>query len=73
MPLVEIVTILPFIIPVIVYVFGLIRTFSRPPLQSSTPFRTDILITAGYIILTMPFMFRAIDVRDALSRCALID
>jgi putative spermidine/putrescine transport system permease protein len=62
-PLVEIVTILPFIIPVIVYVFGLIRTFSRPPLQMTlTPLKTDILITAGYIILTMPFMFRAIDV-----------
>ena len=30
-PLVEIITILPFIIPVIVFVFGLIRTFSGPP------------------------------------------
>ncbi len=62
-PLVEIITILPFIIPVIVYVFGLIRTFSRPPLQLTlTPFKTDILITAGYVILSMPFMYRAIDV-----------
>jgi putative spermidine/putrescine transport system permease protein len=62
-PIVEIVTILPFIIPVIVYVFGLIRTFSGPPFQLTlTPFKTDILITAGYIVLSMPFMFRAIDV-----------
>ena len=62
-PIVEIITILPFIIPVIVYVFGLIRTFGRPPFQLTlTPFRTDILITAGYIILSMPYMFRAIDV-----------
>jgi putative spermidine/putrescine transport system permease protein len=62
-PVVEIITILPFIIPVIVYVFGLIRTFSRPPLQLTlTPFKTDILITAGYIILSMPYMYRAIDV-----------
>jgi putative spermidine/putrescine transport system permease protein len=62
-PIVEIITILPFIIPVIVYVFGLIRTFSRPPLQLTlTPFKTDILITAGYVILSMPYMFRAIDV-----------
>jgi len=61
-PVVEIITILPFIIPVIVYVFGLIRTFSRPPLQLTlTPFKTDILIT-GYIILSMPYMYRAIDV-----------
>jgi putative spermidine/putrescine transport system permease protein len=61
-PLVEIITILPFIIPVIVYVFGLIRTFSRPPLQLTlTPFKTDILITAGYVILSMPYMYRSID------------
>jgi putative spermidine/putrescine transport system permease protein len=59
---VEIITILPFIIPVIVYVFGLIRTFSRPPLQLTlTPFKTDILITAGYVVLSMPYMYRAID------------
>jgi putative spermidine/putrescine transport system permease protein len=62
-PVIEIITILPFIIPVIVYVFGLIRTFSKPPLQMTlTPFKTDILITAGYIVLSMPYMYRAIDV-----------
>ncbi len=62
-PIVEIITILPFIIPVIVYVFGLIRTFSKPPLQLTlTPFKTDILITAGYVVLSMPYMYRAIDV-----------
>jgi putative spermidine/putrescine transport system permease protein len=62
-PVVEIITILPFIIPVIVYVFGLIRTFGRPPLQMTlTPFKTDILITAGYVVLSMPYMYRAIDV-----------
>jgi putative spermidine/putrescine transport system permease protein len=62
-PVVEIITILPFIIPVIVYVFGLIRTFSKPPLQMTlSPFKTDILITAGYIVLSMPYMYRAIDV-----------
>ncbi|MDD5371141.1 MAG: ABC transporter permease subunit [Anaerolineaceae bacterium] len=62
-PIIEIITILPFIIPVIVYVFGLIRTFSKPPLQLTlTPFKTDILITAGYVVLSMPYMYRAIDV-----------
>lgn len=62
-PVVEMVTLLPFIIPVIVFVFGLIRTFSRPPfLLTSTPFTTDILITAGYVVLSMPYMFRAVDV-----------
>jgi putative spermidine/putrescine transport system permease protein len=62
-PVVEIITILPFIIPTIVFVFGLIRTFGRPPLQLTlTPFKTDLLITAGYIVISMPYMFRAIDV-----------
>jgi putative spermidine/putrescine transport system permease protein len=62
-PAMEVITILPFIIPVIVYVFGLIRTFSGPPFQMTlTPFKTDILITAGYIVLSMPYMFRAIDI-----------
>jgi putative spermidine/putrescine transport system permease protein len=62
-PVVEIITILPFIIPVIVYVFGLIRTFGRPPfLLTLTPTGTDFLIAGGYVILSMPYMFRAIDV-----------
>jgi putative spermidine/putrescine transport system permease protein len=62
-PIVEIITILPFVIPVIVFVFGLIRTFSGAPFQlTATPFKTDILITAGYVILAMPYMYRAIDV-----------
>jgi len=62
-PIVEIITVLPFIIPVIVYVFGLIRTFGRPPfLLTLTPTGTDFLIAGGYVILSMPYMFRAIDV-----------
>ena len=62
-PFVEVITVLPFIIPVIVYVFGLIRTFSRPPfLMTLKPFTTDILMLGGYIVLSMPYIFRAIDV-----------
>ena len=62
-PIIEIITILPFIIPVIVYVFGIIRTFSQPPLQMTLyPFTTDVLMVAGYIVLSMPYMYRAIDV-----------
>jgi putative spermidine/putrescine transport system permease protein len=62
-PLIEIITILPFIIPVIVYVFGLIRTFGRPPfLLTLTPTGTDFLMIGGYVVLSMPYMFRAIDV-----------
>ena len=62
-PVMEIITILPFMIPVIVYVFGLIRTFGGPPFQLTlSPFRTDLLIAAAYVIISMPYMFRAIDV-----------
>lgn len=62
-PVVEIATTLPFIIPVIVLTFGLIRTFSGDPFHlTETPFRTDILITAGYVILSMPYMYRSIDI-----------
>ncbi|MBC7876194.1 MAG: ABC transporter permease subunit [Anaerolineales bacterium] len=62
-PVVEIITILPFIIPVIVYVFGLIRTFGRPPFRLTlTATGTDFLMIGGYVVLSMPYMFRAIDV-----------
>jgi len=62
-PVMDVITMLPFIIPVIVLVFGLIRTFARPPIQLTLrPWTTDILIVAGYIIVSMPYMFRAIDV-----------
>lgn len=62
-PVVELITLLPFIVPAIVLVFGLIRTFGRPPLAlTTTPFKTDILLVAGYVILSMPYMYRAVDV-----------
>lgn len=62
-PIMEIITILPFIVPGIVYVFGLIRTFSRPPLQLTlSPVTTDLLIVTGYVVISMPYMFRAVDV-----------
>jgi ABC-type spermidine/putrescine transport system, permease component II len=62
-PVMEIISILPFVIPVIVLVFGLIRTFGRPPFQLTlSSFGTDVLIAAGYVIISMPYMYRAIDV-----------
>jgi len=62
-PAMDIVTLLPFMVPVIVYVFGLIRTFSRPPfLLTLTPIGTDVLIAAGYVVLAMPYMYRSIDI-----------
>ena len=62
-PIIDIITLLPFMVPVIVYVFGLIRTFSRPPfLLTLTPTGTDFLIAVGYVVLAMPYMYRALDI-----------
>jgi len=55
---VEFITLLPFVIPGIVYVFGLVRTYSHPPLLIvDSPF----LLVAAYTILAMPYMYRAVD------------
>jgi putative spermidine/putrescine transport system permease protein len=62
-PVVELITLLPFIVPTIVLVFGLIRTFGHPPFSlTDTPATTNVLLVAGYIILSMPYMYRAVDV-----------
>jgi len=57
-PIAEIITLLPFVIPPIVLVFGLIRIYSRPPLLL-TP--SPILLIAGYVVLSFPYLYRAID------------
>jgi putative spermidine/putrescine transport system permease protein len=55
---VEFITLLPFVVPAIVYVFGLVRTYSHPPLLIvNSPF----LLVAAYTVLSMPYMYRAID------------
>ncbi len=55
---VEFITLLPFVIPAIVFVFGLVRTFSHPPLLIVD---SPALLVAGYTVLAMPYMYRAID------------
>ena len=66
-PVVEFVTLLPFVIPAIVLVFGLIRVFSGGllPLTNTylgkVPIGTDILLIAGYIILGFPYIYRSVD------------
>jgi putative spermidine/putrescine transport system permease protein len=55
---VELITLLPFVVPAIVYVFGLVRTYSQPPLLIVD---SPAVLVAGYTILSMPYMYRAID------------
>ena len=61
-PVVELITLLPFVIPGIVLVFGLIKTYSGAPFAlTSSTFGTDVLLVGGYIVLSFPYMYRSID------------
>ncbi len=61
-PVVEFVTLLPFVVPPIVYVFGLIRTYGGQPFQLlATNFGSDAVLVGAYVILSFPYMYRAID------------
>lgn len=60
--MVEFITMLPFVVPAIVLVFGLIRVFSGGPFYlTNTSYGTNALLVAGYIVLTLPYMFRSVD------------
>lgn len=62
-PLVEFISLLPLIIPSVVLVFGHIRLFgsnSVLPLTSSD-WGTTALLVIGYVVLSLPYMFRAVD------------
>ena len=70
--IVELITLLPFAIPAIILVFGLIRVYSVPLqipftdvtlIQPLTNFKfgTNILIVAGYTVLALPYMYRSVD------------
>lgn len=70
--IVEFITLLPFVIPAIILVFGMIRIYSSPldipftkieliaPLTNSKV-GTTVLIVAGYMVLGLPYMFRSVD------------
>jgi putative spermidine/putrescine transport system permease protein len=61
-PVVEFITLLPFVIPAVVLVFGLIRLYSRPPLLLTATYDSSrILLVCVYAALSFPYMFRAVD------------
>ncbi|MBI5029020.1 MAG: ABC transporter permease [Chloroflexi bacterium] len=62
-PIVEFITLLPLVIPAIILVYGLIRTFNSSSLipMTSDERSTDLLLMFGYAVLSMPYMYRAID------------
>jgi len=61
-PAVEFITLLPFVIPAVVLVFGLIRMYSRPPLLLTATYGSSrILLVCAYAALSFPYMFRSVD------------
>jgi putative spermidine/putrescine transport system permease protein len=70
--IVEFITLMPFVVPAIILVFGLIRIYSSPIelpftnivlLQPLTNFKigTNVLVIAGYVVLGLPYMYRSVD------------
>lgn len=61
-PVVEFITLLPFVIPAVVLVFGLIRMYSRPPLLLTATYTSSrLLLICVYAALSFPYMFRSVD------------
>lgn len=61
-PVVEFITLLPFVVPPVVYVFGLVRTFGGKPFQFlATDLGSDLVLIAAYTVLSFPYMYRAVD------------
>ncbi len=59
---IEFITLLPFVIPAIVLVFGLIRLYSTPPLSlTRSDLSSTLLLVASYVVLSLPYMYRAVD------------
>lgn len=59
---VEFVTLMPFIIPAVILVFGIIRVYSAKPFVfTRTELGSDALLVAAYVVLSFPYMYRAVD------------
>ncbi len=61
-PYVELITLLPFVVPPVVLVFGMLRVFSQRPLQlAATDNGLTIMLIGAYVVLSFPYMYRAVD------------
>lgn len=58
LPLLELLSLLPFVVPAVTLGLGLIQVFSTPPLRlTGTPY----LLIGAYAIVTLPFAYRAVE------------
>lgn len=61
-PVMEFIAFLPFVLPAVVLVFGLIRIYSRPPIAlTNAVWSTNMLLIAAYVGLALPYMYRSVD------------
>jgi putative spermidine/putrescine transport system permease protein len=61
-PVVEFVTLMPFVVPPVVLVFGLIRIYSSGPLiLASSEVGLNAMLVGAYVVLSFPYMYRAVD------------
>lgn len=61
-PVVEFISLLPFVIPAVVLVFGIILLYSRPPLLWTATYNSSrIVLICIYVALSFPYMFRSVD------------
>lgn len=62
-PIVEMLTLTPFIIPPVILVFGLLKSYGGPPFRlTNTDLGSSGLLVAAYVVLSFPYMYRAVDV-----------
>src|SRR5262249_32681500 len=62
-PIVEVVTLLPLVIPSNVIVFGYLRMYNSSSILPLTAqgWSTDLLLIFAYMALSLPYMYRAVD------------
>lgn len=62
-PYVELLTLTPFVIPPVILVFGLLRSYGGAPFRlTNTDIGSSALLVAAYVVLSFPYMYRAVDV-----------
>lgn len=62
-PVIEFITLLPFVIPPVILVFGLLHTYggSTPLPLANSDTGSNLLLIAAYVVLSFPYMYRAVD------------
>jgi len=61
-PVIEFITLLPFVIPAVVLVFAIILLYSRPPLLLTATYDSSrVVLICMYVALSFPYMFRSVD------------